>query len=118
MVSTSHPIAAPAGVRILLAGGTAIAAAATLVVEPVSCGLGSNAFAMVWDGRQRHGLNASRHAPSAWDLEHFRKRYGEDGRGHAVRPVRGWDAVTIPGAVRCGAVRCGPRCISVSVSRG
>lgn len=104
VVSTSHPIAAQAGVRILLAGGNAIdaaiAAAATLtVVEPVSCGLGSDAFAIVWDGQQLHGLNASGHAPKAWDLEHFRQRYGEDGRGHAKRPLRGWDAVTIPGAV-------------------
>ncbi|MDF2643763.1 MAG: ywrD 3, partial [Pseudomonas sp.] len=104
VVSTSHPLAAQAGLRLLLAGGNAVdaaiaAAAALTVVEPVSCGLGSDAFALVWDGQQLHGLNASGTAPAAWSLDHFRKRYGEDGKGHAKRPVRGWDAVTIPGAV-------------------
>lgn len=104
VVSTSHPIAAQAGVRILLAGGNAIdaaiATAATLtVVEPVSNGLGSDAFALVWDGQQVHGLDASGPAPHAWNLEYFRQRYGEDGQGHVKRPVRGWDAVTVPGAV-------------------
>lgn len=104
VVSTSHPIAAQAGLRLLLAGGNAvdaaIAAAATLtVVEPVSCGLGSDAFALVWDGDSLHGLNASGTAPGAWTPEYFRRRYGEDGHGHAKRPVRGWDSITIPGAV-------------------
>ena len=104
VVATSHPIAAQAGNRALLDGGNAvdaaIAAAATLtVVEPISNGLGSDAFALVWDGTQLHGLNASGPAPSAWDLEYFRQRYGTDGNGLARRPERGWDAVTVPGAV-------------------
>jgi gamma-glutamyltranspeptidase/glutathione hydrolase len=70
VVSTSHPLAAQAGLKILLAGGNAvdaaIAAAAMLtVVEPVSNGLGSDAFAILWDGKQLHGLNASGPAPRA-----------------------------------------------------
>ncbi len=70
VVSTSHPLAAQAGLRMLLAGGSAvdaaIAAAAMLtVVEPVSCGLGSDAFAILWDGKELHGLNASGTAPQA-----------------------------------------------------
>jgi len=104
VVSTSHPIAAQAGLNMLLAGGSAvdaaIAAAAMLTAgEPVPNGRGSDAFAIVWDGQQLHGLNASGPAPETWNLEHFRKQYGEDGKGHAKRPVRGWDSVTIPGAV-------------------
>jgi len=103
-VATSHPLAAQAGNQILISGGNAvdaaIAAAATLtVVEPVSNGLGSDAFAMVWDGHQLHGLNASGTAPSHWDSGWFARRYGLDERGHARRPERGWDSVTIPGAV-------------------
>lgn len=104
VVSTSHPLAAQAGHRVLLDGGNAvdaaIATAATLtIVEPVSNGLGSDAFALVWADGQLHGLNASGPAPSAWDVNYFRQRYGEDAQGLARRPERGWDAVTVPGAI-------------------
>lgn len=104
VVATSHPLAAQAGNHALLMGGNAadaaIAAAATLtVVEPVSNGLGGDAFAMVWDGQQLHGLNASGIAPSHWSPAWFAERYGVDGNGHAKRPLHGWDSVTIPGAV-------------------
>lgn len=104
MVSTSHPMAAQAGNRVLLEGGNAvdaaIATAATLtIVEPVSNGLGSDAFALVWADGQLHGLNASGPAPAAWDLNYFRQRYGDNASGHANRPERGWDSVTVPGAI-------------------
>ena len=95
-VSTSQPLAAQAGLRMLLAGGNAVdaalAAAITLtVVEPISNGLGSDAFAIVWDGKQLHGLNASGRAPAAWTPEYF--------AGHKTVPTRGWNSVTVPGAV-------------------
>lgn len=104
VVSTSHPLAAQAGNRVLLEGGNAvdaaIATAATLtIVEPVSNGLGSDAFALVWADGQLHGLNASGPAPAAWDLNYFRQRYGDNASGHANRPERGWDSVTVPGAI-------------------
>jgi gamma-glutamyltranspeptidase/glutathione hydrolase len=108
VVSTSHPLAAQAGLRMLLSGGNAvdaiIAAAAMLtIVEPVSCGLGSDAFAILWDGKTLLGLNASGPAPASWTLDYFRKKYGEDGNGHVRLPQRGWDAVTVPGAVAAWA---------------
>ena len=108
VVSTSHPLAAQAGLRMLLAGGSAvdaaIAAAAMLtVVEPVSCGLGSDAFAILWDGKELHGLNASGTAPQPWNLDYFRNKYGEDANGTPKRPTRGWDAVTVPGAISAWA---------------
>ena len=70
MVATSQPLAAQAGLAILQAGGNAIdavlATAITLtVVEPTSNGIGSDAFAIVWDGEKLHGLNASGPAPRA-----------------------------------------------------
>jgi gamma-glutamyltranspeptidase/glutathione hydrolase len=104
VVATSHPLAAQAGLRMLQAGGNAvdaaIAAAATLtIVEPVSCGLGSDAFAILWDGTELVGLNASGVAPAAWSPDYFRGRYGEDGAGLPRQPKRGWDTVTVPGAI-------------------
>ena len=103
VVATSHPLAAQAGLRVLWQGGNAvdaaIAAAAVLtVVEPVSCGLGGDAFALVWDGAKLHGLNASGVAPAAWSVEYFKQRYGE-AAGVAMQPKRGWDTATVPGVV-------------------
>ena len=56
VVCTSQPLAAQAGLRMLADGGNAVDAAvataiALTVVEPVSNGIGSDAFAIVWDGR-------------------------------------------------------------------
>jgi gamma-glutamyltranspeptidase / glutathione hydrolase len=97
-VATSHPLAAQAGLRMLLKGGNAIdaavaAAAALTVVEPVSCGLGGDAFALLWDGKALHGLNASGPAPAGWTPDYFDKKH--DSR----MPQRGWDSVTVPGGV-------------------
>ncbi|MGD9139450.1 MAG: gamma-glutamyltransferase family protein [Desulfobacterales bacterium] len=96
VVATSQPLASQAGLRMLLKGGNAIdaalAAAMTLtVVEPTSNGIGSDAFALVWDGQMLHGLNGSGRSPRAWSLERY--------AGLQEMPAFGWDAVTVPGAV-------------------
>ena len=99
-VSTSHPLAAQAGLQMLYKGGNAVdaaiaAAAALTLTEPVSNGLGSDAFCILWDGQQLHGLNASGPAPQAWSPEYFKSRYP----GSVAPPKRGIDSVTVPGAV-------------------
>jgi gamma-glutamyltranspeptidase / glutathione hydrolase len=96
VVATSQPLATQAGIAVLRAGGNALdaalATAITLtVVEPCSNGLGSDLFAIVWDGRELAGLNASGRAPAAWTPERFAPA--------AEMPRAGWDTVTIPGAV-------------------
>ncbi len=96
VVSTSQPLAAQAGLRMMLNGGNAVDAAiatamALTVVEPTGCGLGSDAFAIVWDGAELHGLNASGRSPAGWTAERF--------AGRASMPQRGWDSVTVPGVV-------------------
>ncbi len=101
VVSTSHPLAAQAGLRMLQKGGNAVdaaiaAAAAITITEPVSNGLGSDAFAILWDGKELHGLNASGRAPQAWTPEYFKRKYGD---GASTPPKRGIDSVTVPGAV-------------------
>ena len=101
VVSTSHPQAAQAGLRMLQNGGNAVdaaiaTAAAMTILEPVSNGLGSDAFALIWDGSTLHGLNASGRAPQAWSPEYF---FTKHGAGMRTPPVRGWDSATVPGAV-------------------
>lgn len=96
IVATSQPLAAQAGLRMLLKGGNAVdaalAAAITLpVVEPTSNGIGSDAFALIWDGAKLHGLNASGRSPAAWSPQRF--------AGKSAVPNRGWDAITVPGCV-------------------
>ncbi len=95
VVATSQPLAAQAGLQMLARGGNAVdgalATAITLaVVEPTSNGIGSDAFAQVWDG-ELHGLNASGRAPRAWSSARF--------AGRSEMPLQGWDSVTVPGAV-------------------
>ncbi len=96
MVATSQPLAAQAGLRMLLKGGNAVdaalaAAMALTVVEPTSNGIGSDAFAQIWDGQTLHGLNGSGRSPRAWSLDRY--------AGLDEMPTFGWDAVTVPGAV-------------------
>src|SRR5690348_18301986 len=96
VVATSQPLATQAGIAMLRAGGNAVDAAlataiALAVVEPCSNGLGSDLFAILWDGKELVGLNASGRAPAAWTAERF--------AGLAAMPRTGWDTVTIPGAV-------------------
>jgi gamma-glutamyltranspeptidase/glutathione hydrolase len=96
VVATSQPLATQAGIAMLARGGNAVdaalATAITLtVVEPCSNGIGSDLFAIVWDGEALTGLNASGRAPAGWT----RARYER----HKQMPQRGFDTVTIPGAV-------------------
>tara|TARA_R110002072_G_scaffold64_4_gene332 strand:- start:19479 stop:21080 length:1602 start_codon:yes stop_codon:yes gene_type:complete len=96
IVATSQPLATQAGLSALKQGGNAVdaavAAAITLtVVEPNNNGIGSDAFAILWDGKSLQGLNASGKSPGGWSAEHFSK--------YEAMPSLGWDAVTVPGAV-------------------
>lgn len=98
VVATSQPLAAQAGLAMLREGGTAVdaalaAAVALTVLEPASCSMGGDAFALVWDGARLHGLNGSGRAPAALSTEVLRAR------GHTAMPDHGWTTVTVPGAV-------------------
>jgi gamma-glutamyltranspeptidase/glutathione hydrolase len=95
-VATSQPLATQAGIAMLARGGNAVDAAlataiALTVVEPCSNGIGSDLFVILWDGRELIGLNASGRSPAAWSPARF--------AGRNAMPQRGWESVTIPGAV-------------------
>lgn len=102
MVAASQPQASQIGRDMLARGGNAVdaaiaTAAALTVVEPTGCGIGGDAFALVWiadddQGKGRlHGLNASGQAPQALTREVVMAA------GHAEMPLHGWTPVTVPG---------------------
>ena len=100
MAATSQPLATQAALDILRKGGTAvdgaIAANAVLgLVEPVSCGIGGDLFALVWDAGSKTltGLNGSGRSPHTLKLEELRRR------GLSRLPSRGPLSVSVPGCV-------------------
>src|SRR5947209_19052101 len=100
MAATSQPLATAAAIQVLQQGGNAvdaaIAANAVLgVVEPMSCGLGGDLFALVWDAKTRklYGLNASGRAPYAATREVFATR------GLKEIPAHGPLSWSVPGCV-------------------
>ena len=100
MAATSQPLATAAAIRVLQDGGNAvdaaIAANAVLgVVEPMSCGIGGDLFAIVWDAKTQklHGLNASGRSPYAATIAHFRDK------GLTQIPTHGPLSWSVPGCV-------------------
>ncbi|MGH7737819.1 MAG: gamma-glutamyltransferase family protein [Candidatus Tyrphobacter sp.] len=110
MVVTSQPLAAEAGLRILMEGGNAIdaavATAATLnVVEPMMVGVGGDAFAIIYIAK-RHAfyvLDASGRAPTGATIARMNAlgyRYDRHNWGPGSgMPSGGVLDVIVPGAV-------------------
>jgi gamma-glutamyltranspeptidase/glutathione hydrolase len=101
MVASPHPQATLAGLDALRRGGNAvdaaIAANAVLcVVYPASCGIGGDAFWLVYDPARNDvvGYNGTGRTPRNASLERLRGAHGPQ------LPQRGALAVTVPGAVR------------------
>jgi len=103
-VVAPHHLATAAGLDVLRAGGSAVDAAIATnavlaVVAPEACGLGGDAFWLIWDaaaGRQL-ALNGSGRAAAAVDAASLRAR------GLERLPKRGPLTITVPGAVRSWA---------------
>ena len=111
-VATSQPLAVQAGIAMLQRGGNAVDAAlataiALTVVEPCSNGIGSDLFAILWDGRELVGLNASGRAPAAVTPQRYAGQHGDSaaqlgGGDHSRRRLGVGRAVA---ALRRAAVR-------------
>src|SRR5215468_6813608 len=81
IVATSHPLAAQVGLDILRKGGNAVDAAiatnaAIGLMEPMSCGIGGDLYAIVYEAKtgKLHGLNASGRSPYLINREVFAKK--------------------------------------------
>ena len=103
-VVAPHHLASAAGLAMLRAGGSAVDAAIATnavlgVVAPQSCGLGGDAFWLIWDAasRTQFALNGSGRAASRVDAAALRAS------GDGTIPIRGPAAITVPGAVRSWA---------------
>jgi gamma-glutamyltranspeptidase/glutathione hydrolase len=110
MVVTSQPLAAQAGLQVLLRGGNAIdaavATAAVLnVVEPMMVGVGGDLFAIMYIAKEKkiYVLDASGTAPSGATLARFNSlgyRWNPKNWGPTSgMPLSGILPVTVPGAV-------------------
>ncbi|MDT0621541.1 gamma-glutamyltransferase [Croceitalea vernalis] len=100
MAATSQPLATQAALAILKEGGSAmdaaIAANAVLgLVEPASCGIGGDIFAIVWDADEQKlfGFNGSGRAPRALSIDYFMDK------GMKYVPFYGPLPVSVPGCV-------------------
>ena len=100
-VVAPHHLATSAGLAVLAAGGHAVDAAIATnavlgVVMPNGCGIGGDAFWLVWDeaAGEQVALNGSGRAPAAGDATRLRAA------GLDRIPLRGPLAITVPGAVR------------------
>jgi gamma-glutamyltranspeptidase/glutathione hydrolase len=100
MVATSQPLAAHVGLKILTDGGNAIDAAVAMaamlnVVEPMSTGVGGDAFALTYIAKtdQLTALNASGRAPNAISIDAVKRL------GHTEMPEVGPLSITVPGTV-------------------
>jgi gamma-glutamyltranspeptidase/glutathione hydrolase len=100
IVATSHPLAAQVGLDILKKGGNAVDAAiatsaAMGLMEPTSCGIGGDLYAIVWDAKTQklHGLNASGRAPGKATLAYFKEKGLKD------IPTNGPLSWSVPGCV-------------------
>jgi gamma-glutamyltranspeptidase/glutathione hydrolase len=100
MVAASQPLAAQVGVDVLKRGGNAVDAAIAVnaalgLMEPCSCGIGGDLFAIVWDAKtsKLYGLNASGPAPAAISFAYFKEK------GIRRMPETGPLPWTVPGCV-------------------
>lgn len=100
IVATSHPLAAQIGLDILKKGGNAVDAAiatnaAIGLMEPMSCGIGGDLFAIVWDAKTKklYGLNANGRAPLKASIAFFREK------GLKEIPETGPLSWSVPGCV-------------------
>lgn len=100
MVATSQPLAAQVGLDVLRRGGNAVDAAiaanaAIGLTEPMSCGIGGDLYAIVWDAKSQklYGLNASGRSPYRATRALFA------GKGLAEIPTTGPLSWSVPGCV-------------------
>lgn len=102
MAATVQPLASQIAIDILKKGGTAVDAAiaanaALGLMEPESCGVGGDLFAIVWDPKTKklYGYNGSGRAPLGRSYADMKRKIGDS----PYIPGYGSLSVTVPGTV-------------------
>ncbi len=100
MAATAQPLATQVALDILKKGGNAVDAAIAAnamlgLVEPASCGIGGDLFAIIWDAKTErlYGLNASGRSPKKLTAQYFQEQ------GMQYIPFTGPLSVSVPGCV-------------------
>jgi gamma-glutamyltranspeptidase / glutathione hydrolase len=104
MAATAQPLATQIAIDILKRGGSAVDAAiaanaALGLMEPVSCGVGGDLFAIVWDAKTQklYGINGSGRSPAG--LSYHQMKAELDKLGVKEIPKFGFLPITVPGTV-------------------
>src|ERR1700728_221891 len=98
---TAHPLATLTAIEILKKGGSAIDAAVATnavlgFVEPTSCGIGGDCYAMIWDPKLNKvvSLAGSGRSPKGLTLDIARSR-----AKNGALPPYGTVSISVPGAL-------------------
>jgi gamma-glutamyltranspeptidase/glutathione hydrolase len=104
MAATAQPLASQIAIDILKQGGSAVDAAiaanaALGLMEPISCGVGGDLFAIVWDAKSQklYGINGSGHSPLGLSYEQMKSEL--DKLGLKQIPKFGFLPISVPGTV-------------------
>src|SRR5688572_8746868 len=99
IVASASPVAATAGLRVLMEGGNVVdAAIATALVEhltlPAACGLGGDCFAVLYHAKSKslYAVNGSGIAARKASRDYYVSR------GHTTMPLAGIHSASVPGA--------------------
>src|SRR6516164_1656525 len=104
MAATAQPLATEVAIDVLKKNGSAvdaaIAANAVLgLMEPVSCGIGGDLFAIVWDAKSKklYGINGSGRSPKGLSYEQMKAELVR--LGTKTIPKSGVLSISVPGVV-------------------
>ena len=104
IAATAQPLATQVAIDILKKGGSAVDAAiaanaALGLMEPISCGVGGDLFAIVWDAKTRrlYGINGSGRSPKGLSYDEMKAELGK--LGTKTIPKFGVLPISVPGTV-------------------
>jgi gamma-glutamyltranspeptidase len=104
MAATAQPLASEIAIDVLKQGGSAVDAAiaanaALGLMEPISCGVGGDLFAVIWDAKSQrlYGINGGGRSPMGLSYEQMKSELERLGKKQI--PKFGFLPINVPGTV-------------------